>query len=146
PEQFFDSLAQATGYYDETISVSRSEGPGANTPRAMFLAKFANQDKRTEHQTSILQALALMNGKFVNDATSLERSKTLAAVIDSPFRSPEGRIEPLYLATLSRKPRADEAARLLRYVGGGGPKGSPDAALADVFWALLNSAEFMLNH
>ena len=85
PEQLFDSLAEATGYRD---------APGMQPPGSRFgydgaarssWRKFANaSDKRTEYQTSILQALALMNGKFVADATSLERSETLAAVLDAP--------------------------------------------------------------
>jgi hypothetical protein len=145
PEQLFDSLAQATGYRDKT-SGEMSPFPGANSPRGLFLARFANQDKRTEFQTSILQALALMNGKFIDDATSIEQSETLAAVVDAPFLDAPQRIETLYLAVLSRKPRADEAARFEKYVSAGGPKHDSKAALGDVFWALLNSAEFMLNH
>ena len=53
--------------------------------------KFASQDKRTETQTSILQALSLMNGKLVADATNVERSETLAAVADAPFLDTPGK-------------------------------------------------------
>jgi hypothetical protein len=146
PEQFFDSLAEAIGFHEESRPTPRPDGQPVNTPRAMFLAKFSNQDNRTEWQTSILQALALMNGKFVDDATSIERSKTLAAVVDAPFLNTEQRIETLYLATVSRKPRPEELARLVKYVTIGAPKESQKDAFADVFWALLNSGEFILNH
>jgi hypothetical protein len=147
PEQLFDSLARATGYPEDT-----NPTPGQpirllqGTPRAQFLAKFASQEKRTETQTSILQALSLMNGKFIADATSLERSGTLAAVLNAPFLNTPRRVETLYLATLSRPPRPEELARMVAYVDGGGPRGDQSAALADVFWALLNSPEFILNH
>ncbi len=144
-EQLFDSLAQATGYREQAQPNPRAVF-GARTVRGEFLLRFASQDKRTEHQTSILQALSLMNGKFVMDAVSLERSETLAAVLDAPFFDTPGRIETLYLATLSRKPRAEESQRLLAYVESGGAKGDSRAALADLFWALLNSPEFLLNH
>ncbi len=143
PEQLFDSLAQATGFPPE----SREQNPfviNNNSPRAEFLRKFAAQERRTEFQTSILQALSLMNGKFVADATSLNRSETLAAVADAPFLDMGQRIETLFLATLSRKPRPAEADRFLQYVNK--DKKNPKAALTDVFWALLNSSEFMLNH
>jgi hypothetical protein len=119
---------------------------GAGNPRAEFLNRFASQEKKTETQTSILQALALMNGKFVADATSLERSQTLASVADIPFMNTTEKIETLFLATLSRLPRAEEAARLTAYVQSGGPRNDSKAALADVFWVLLNSSEFILNH
>jgi hypothetical protein len=146
PEQLFDSLVTATGYRDPTRANPRGF-VGPNTPRGEFLAKFASQDKRTETHTSILQALALMNGKFIADATSISNSETLAAVLDSPFfDTPEKQIEALYLASLSRKPRPAELAPLVNYVTGGGPKKDPRSALADVFWALLNSSEFILNH
>jgi hypothetical protein len=146
PEQLFDSLAQATGYRDPQAVPGRQIGFNPNSPRSEFLAKFATTDSVTERHTSILQALALMNGKFVGDATSLEKSKTLTAVAEAPFFDTPGRIEALYLATLSRTPRQEEMDRLTAYVNGGGPQHDPRAALADVFWALLNSSEFFLNH
>ena len=87
-----------------------------------------------------------MNGQFITDATSLERSKVLSIVATAAHRSTAGRIEDLYLNTLGRKPRPDKTIRLVRYVEQGGATGDPKRALADVFWALLNSSEFMLNH
>ena len=47
---------------------------------------------------------------------------------------------------LSRLPRPTEAAAFRRYVENGGARKQPRGALADVFWALLNSSEFLLNH
>jgi hypothetical protein len=38
--------------------------------------------------------------------------------------------------------RAGEAERMMKYVKDGDSR----KALADVFWALLNSGEFILNH
>jgi len=145
-EQLFDSLATATGYFENIPLRSRFVVQN-NSPRAKIRELFANENATpSESQTSILQALALMNGKFVADATSIENSATLAAVIDSPFFDTSGRVETLYLASLSREPRADELARLVEYVDSGGAKGSAKTALGDVFWALLNSSEFLRNH
>lgn len=147
PEQLFDSLARATGYRETDIANRRLNARrGINSPRTEFLARFSVQDKRTEVQTSILQALMLMNGRFIADATSLDRSETLAAVIDAPFLSESSqRIESLYLSTLSRKPRTDEVARLRKYVEQGSET-NRKKALTDVYWILLNSTEFILNH
>ncbi len=146
-EQLFDSLATAVGYVDPNADNNRRFfNFDFNTPRAQFLQKFAKQDKATETHTSILQALSLMNGSFVRDATTIEKSETLAAVADSPFMDTPKRIETLYLATLGRKPQPHELSRLIRYVDGGGAKKNPKNALADVFWVLINSGEFMLNH
>jgi hypothetical protein len=145
PEQLFDSLAQATGYREP------ADGPrpffAAQTPRGEFLARFSGQDKRTEFQTSILQALMLMNGKFVADATSVDRSELLVVVLDAPFLDdPARQVEALYLATLSRKPRPEELSRMVQYVKRAGSKKERKLAVADVYWSLLNSSEFILNH
>ena len=57
-----------------------------------------------------------MNGKFVSDATSVQNSVTLAGVIDAPWMKTSDKIETLYLAALSRRPRPQEVERLVKYV------------------------------
>jgi hypothetical protein len=148
-EQIFDSLVQATGYQEPARPAPSPDQPPENVSpaRAVFLARFANQgDKRTEPQTSIPQALALMNGKFVHGVTSLKGKGTLATVVKDTSLNTTQKIETLFLATLSRKPTAKESARLAAFVDGGGSEHDSEKALADVFWALLNSGEFILNH
>ncbi len=76
--------------------------------RSEFLTSSPCPSGPPKSQTSILQALSLMNGKVAADATSLERSETLAAVVDAPFLTTAERVETLYLATLSRKPEPKE--------------------------------------
>ncbi|HKB02336.1 MAG TPA: DUF1553 domain-containing protein, partial [Gemmataceae bacterium] len=142
-EQLYDSLGLATGYHDPT---PRAERPFDFGSRSQFLGKFASTEKLTEKQTSILQALTLMNGRLVNDQTSLDRSEYLAGVIDAPFLDSKGKVEALFLASLSRLPTAAEAEKYGSYVDRGGNSGDQKKAVADVFWALLNSSEFVLNH
>ena len=159
-EQLFDSVAMSTGYRTNT-NPNQFGGFGldTNSVRGQFLRRFATQTgKRSEVQTSILQALSMMNGQLTASATSLTKSETLVGILDSPFMDTKDRIEALYLAALSRKPTAKESQRLIKYVEKGGskakvlnkpPKESDAAyqeAMADVFWALLNSSEFMFNH
>ncbi len=146
-EQLYDSIVEATRYKETGGIDPRQFGGLSAGPRAEFLSRFSNHsDKRTEFQTSILQALALMNGQFVSDATSVQKSVTLAGVIDAPWMKTADKIDALYLAALSRRPRPAESERLVKYVERGGPSGDKDRALADVFWVLLNSSEFILNH
>ena len=60
-EQLYASL-RGVGLAAEEAPIGRFR-PVANTPRAAFLERFAGQEERpAEAQTSILQALALMNG------------------------------------------------------------------------------------
>ncbi len=156
-EQLFDSVAQATGYRPGSRQQPQFFGQGG--PRGEFLNRFGNAtgEKATDVQTSILQALMLMNGEVVTQATSSQNSELLLAVMDNPFMDTSERLETLYLATLSRKPKAKELVRLTKYVEKGGSTEAKvnsseerqkryNQALADVFWALLNSGEFFLNH
>ena len=146
PEQIFDSLAQATGYrqpFDPEQPLNFNNDPA----RQEFLATFTNQSQSALDRTStILQALSLMNGQFVAKATDLTDSRTLTAVIDAPFLDPAKKVDALYLTTLSRLPTEEERGHLLAYLNRGGATDDSQAALADVFWALLNSSEFLLNH
>ena len=104
------------------------------------------QERRTESITSIPQALTLMNNVMIANATHPDKSEVLGAIVASPFMSTQGKVEALFLSALSRKPRSDESARFGAYVDKGGATGNKNKALADVFWALLNSPEFLLNH
>jgi hypothetical protein len=153
--QLFDSLAEAISYREGGPGGPR--GPfGGGGPRAQFLSKFANQGERpTEIQASILQALSMMNSRLVADATNLEgrQAALLEILVNFPGGTTASRVETLYLATLSRKPTAKEAERMIKYIDTGGSAKTDQAtddqkntALADVFWVLLNSVEFSVNH
>ncbi len=144
PEQLFDSLAVATGY--QPPPSARPQNPAPPDPRAEFLARFAGGQPRTETQRSIQQALMLMNGQFIADATRLKNGAVLTSIANDHSLDPAGKVEALYLATLSRKPTPKEAKRFVKYVDEGGPNKDAKLALADVLWTLLNSAEFSLNH
>jgi hypothetical protein len=146
PEQIFDSLAQAVGY-QQPFNPEQPINFNNDPVRQEFLDNFKNEaESPAERASTILQALQLMNGGFVTDATNLTDSLTLAAVIDAPFLDTPGKIEAMFLTTLSRPPSADELAQFQAYVEAGGPKQDSQSALSDVFWALLNSAEFLTNH
>jgi hypothetical protein len=143
PEQLFDSLAVATEFGERN-----AEGAfigGNQSARLQFLAKFVAQEQKTDYETSILQALYLMNNEFIADRINLEKNRTLATLAEQRT-STARKIESLYLVVLSRKPRPAERERFVRYVDTGGPDGDQKKALADVFWVLLNSPEFLLNH
>jgi Protein of unknown function (DUF1549)/Protein of unknown function (DUF1553) len=134
PGQFIDSLAQATG-------------SDLGETRARFQELFADRDEPpTESQTSILQALTLMNGSFVAGATNPETGDLLGATAEAPYLDTAGRVEILYLAALTRRPRPEERARVVRYIDRRAGEADRARALSDAFWALLNGPEFRINH
>ncbi len=151
-EQIFDSLAQATGYLqpfdpEQTLNFNQDQA------RQEFLETFET-DTGIERQSTILQALALMNGSFASDATSVQeilrtrndKNGTLIAIAEAPFFTPDQRIEALFLTTLSRFPSDTEKTRFLAYLQDHEATDVPARPLADLFWTLLNTTEFLSNH
>lgn len=146
PEQLFDSLITATAAH-------RAAGGDSERRRTEWLRQFVvafNNDEAGEtssFQGTIPQALMMMNGELMAKAVSGEPGSFLAHVLDearlqrgvAPVRYA---VENLYLASLSRPPTAQElrwASNLF--------ESNPDTlgVLQDLFWALLNSNEFVLN-
>lgn len=91
-------------------------------------------------EPTLSQSLHMLNG----DATTNRiRQGGLIAKRFGEKRTPEQIIEEMYLRTLVRRPSADEMAKLQAAL-----KEEPDKArgLEDVFWALMNTREFVFNH
>ena len=117
------------------------------TPRAEFIAKYTSQEKRNEMQTSILQALFLMNGKFLNEQIHLKNSQPLTTLTNPEY--PGGnlrRVDTIFVMILGRQPRAHETDRFVRYLDRKAADGKLGEGLSDIVWVLLNSGEFLLNH
>ena len=83
-----------------------------------------------EVETLTDQILLLARGKVIE--RGFDEGKTPAEVLDD-----------LYLRALSRRPSEGEREELLALLG---DKKRPVAELRDVFWAVLNSREFLFNH
>lgn len=155
PEQLFDSVVFATtSPTSETRKQLMSQPYNPNqffnpnqlqSPRAQFLNKFQTQDRRYEPQTSILQALFMMNGKFLAERTKVENNEDLQTLANQKT-SHEQRLKSLYRMVLSREPRQNEYERLVPYLEKGGVTNNLRDAISDVYWALINSTEFSHNH
>ena len=136
PEQVFDSLIEATGLREAQ----------AERFRTRFLTRFPRGDSQLEGRASIPQALALMNGELLAAAVDPDGDNTLGAIAASSFLNSGEKVDALFLAALSRLPREAERQRFCDYVDKGAADGKQKQALSDVFWALLNSSEFLFNH
>jgi hypothetical protein len=142
PEQVFDSLEVALG-----LSIGKADnGPRFSGERQQFVARMneAAPETPADYHAGIPQALMLMNGKLTADATSLDSSRTLRAVVEAPFLTPEEKIETLYLAVLSRRPRDAESSYLQAHLQRQTDAETSSRAYAEIMWGLLNSPEFVL--
>jgi hypothetical protein len=141
-EQLYESLLTATEA-DKTAG-----GEEAAKKKDEWLSQFViafgtdEGDDATTFDGSIPQVLMMFNGDLVKRATGLGKGGFLDRVV-SARGSNEKRITSLYLAALARAPSPKELKVAATRVNAG--QGGAEA-LQDVWWAILNSNEFMLNH
>lgn len=139
-EQLVDSIVQVVGAPPAGGAAGKGKAagkaPGARDPRANLVAFFGGDEgaDATEYQDGIPQVLRLMNGPALN------RSPKVTALVRSS-KSPEQAIEQIFLATLSRRPKAEELTKFTAYV----KKVGSDTAYGDILWAAMNSSEFRVN-
>jgi hypothetical protein len=130
-DQLFASIAQATGYRGEEANEAAREDDDEDADAPVNLLG--------ERALSNQRALALQNSRYVSRA--VRAGSKLARAVHGGRPGAE-HVTWLFLATLSRPPRAEEATAMLTLMREGrGLRG-----LEDVLWALLNSAEFNFNH
>ena len=147
-ETLLDAISDVTDVADNFSAAAPASGASTiwtNRVPSLFLDTFGrpdpNQDPPCERtrDTAVVQALHLMNSSSVQEKLSAKEGR-VAALADSPM-SPRGLIEEIYLLAYCRLPTDQELAvadELFR-----GPVVDRRAAVEDLLWALLNSAEFV---
>ena len=90
---------------------------------------------------SLSQALHLLNGATVN--SKIAQGKVVERMLNDDKLTPEQVIDQLFIRCLTRRPTDQEKKDLLVAVT---QADNPQRGLEDVFWALLNSREFVFNH
>ena len=113
-----------------------------------FLTTFGRATRETvcscevRMDPNLSQALAMINGNTVHQKAAN------SPVINDMFaqkRTPAQMIAELYVRCLGRYPTESEMGSLLAQVAQAGDNNRPQV-MVDIYWALLNSQEFMFNH
>ena len=141
-DQIFDSLFSALGGMGGGPQRARPAGPyGQGGPRVAFASVFGYDpsERREEISGSIPQALLLMNSPLVNRTIGARRTGDDLARLAAEAGDDNAACE-LYLRCLAREPSEKELAVCRDYVLRVGDRGE---AYEDIFWALVNSAEFL---
>jgi hypothetical protein len=143
-EQLYESLLVATAA-DNTLSSADREAM-KDRWLGQFSSAFGTDDnaEATTFNGSIPQALTLMNGEMVRRATGNQLGSMLARVAGNPKLDNPEKIRHLYLAAFSRLPTRQELSISNELLAA--RNGNVGAALQDIWWALLNTNEFILNH
>ncbi len=161
PEQLFESLMTATesrvAKNKEELKAKRKEWLD------QLIVNFGNDEgEEGSYSGTVVQALLLMNGQDINaeimgkDKDGKDtREGTVQYALLAHGNSAEKILDYLYKAALSRPPSAGEVKHILYnpkmrlLPRANTPQNTPEAwrgYYEDVFWALLNSNEFILNH
>jgi len=128
PDQTLDSLSVAVGRVPP-------QGKHREKSTESFATK-GSDDSPTEFSHGIPQFLQQMNSGFANN----KPSSMLHLMTNG--KSQDDAIAIYYLTVLSRKPKPEEVQKVNAYL-----KKVPNAqeGFKDLYWALLNSAEFIFN-
>jgi hypothetical protein len=148
-EVLLDCVSQVTDTQDKFTGLPRGaravQIADGNTS-TYFLTTFGRASRESvcscevKMEPNLSQALHLLNGATVegkiNDGGLVKR-------LLKDGRKPPEVIEDLYLRSFGRKPSEPELAKLTSFFKEGKAE---EQVLNDVFWALLNSKEFIFNH
>ena len=148
-ENMLDCISQVTTTKDKfrglplgARAVQIADGATSN----YFLNTFGRSARATvcadEATTdpSLSQALHLINGGTISGKINQGQ---LIQNWKKDGLTPDAIIDRIYLRCLSRKPTESERTRLMQLIS---ESANPDQGLHDVFWAVLNSREFIFNH
>ena len=151
-EVLLDSISQVTNTTEKykglpkgARAVQIADGNTSN----YFLTTFGRATRATvcscevKMEPNLSQALHLINGDTVHQR--IRQGKIVQDMIAGK-KSHAEIIDALYRRALSRSPTAKEKQKLLAAVAEGPNPNEQRRILEDIFWALLNSKEFIFNH
>ncbi len=150
---FYLRQMRAEELYESLLTATEADqakgGEAAAKKKDQWLSQFViafgtdEGDDATTFNGSIPQILMMFNGDLVKQATSTGKGGFLDRVAKSDLKN-AAKITTLYQAALARVPSAKEVAAANEMLAA--RKGDAIGALQDIWWAVLNSNEFIINH
>ncbi len=146
-EQLYDSLIVASNAHQSGRGGWSAQEEQRQKWMQQFIVAYENDenDESTTFNGTIPQALMMMNSELIEKACSIERGSFLFESMSKPGTEPQ-KIQELYLAALSRRPTRSELSKVSKMLSDNKYRGQPLSAYQDLFWALLNSNEFVFIH
>lgn len=144
-EQLYDSLIVASNAHQSGNGSWSAQEEQRRRWMQQFVVAFDNDenDESTTFNGTIPQALMMMNSELIDKACSVERGSFLFEQMSSPGAETQ-KINDLYMAALTRKPTRAEMTKMQKALARYGA--AKLNGYQDMFWALLNSNEFIFIH
>jgi hypothetical protein len=144
-EELYESLIVATRAAEAKLDYEARERQKAEWMRQFVIAFGTDEgDETTTFNGTIPQVLMMFNGDLIKKATSPEQGGFVHQLANNPQIKPVDKINFLFMAGLGRNPTREELTVTQILVAS--HKGNGVAAMEDVWWAVLNSNEFIMNH
>ena len=145
PEQLYASLQTASQADQQPRDEQQQERARRQWLRQFTITLGTDEgDEATTFNGTITQTLMMFNGELTKQATASEEGSYLARIASDTRRRPAGEdprvVSSRPVSTAHAAGAADGAA-----IAGGHPQGE-QGPLQDLWWALLNSNEFILIH
>jgi hypothetical protein len=149
-EVMLDSITQVTNTKNKFQGLplgARAVQIANGNTSTYFLTAFGRAKRETvcscevSVEPNLSQALHLLNGDTVNG--KIQQGQVVATLLKEG-KTPPDVLTELYIRTLSRQPTQKEMDALSAVLAAE-PDNAPQV-LDDIFWALLNSREFLFNH
>jgi hypothetical protein len=141
PEQLLESLITATKPAEGNADGNNAQRNLRTQWMNVLVRNFGDDEgNEVNYNGTILQALLMMNGRDINQAIN---SSGTAKEAQKRVSNPKAFIDYIFIASLNRPTTQREYSMLMTKLRQG-PGGDP--AVQDLFWALLNCNEFVLNH
>jgi len=149
-ESLYDSMGQAAevslkipGYPPGSKAMSVAVGSPNYFLMTFGRTQFRDQICERDHEPNVAQAMNLVNGETINTLVT-SSGNIIDRLLGRPYLSDENRVEEIYLASLTRRPTAEELAEVMPKLAGDAI--SRKQVLQDLLWAILNAKEFAYIH
>ena len=150
---FYLRQMRAEELYESLLTATEADQAGGGEDAAkkkdqwlsQFIIAFGTDegDDSTTFNGSIPQILMMFNGDLIKQATGVGKGGFLDRVAGGGTKN-AAKITTLYQAALARNPSANELTAANKILVD--RKGDAVGALQDIWWAVLNSNEFIINH
>ena len=142
-EQLFQSLAVATKA-NRKGNLEEQQKKREDWMRQFVVAFGTDEgDETTTFNGSIPQSLMLFNGDLIREAISIDAGSWLHGMVQNKSAVAD-KIQYLYIAGLGRRARPEEVSIAQKLLAA--RSNDVGGMLQDMWWAILNSNEFIFNH
>ena len=110
-----------------------------------FVTRYGDvgEDEFDLDNVTITQRLIMLNGQVVDENSQPNPMLNASSHIQMFCSDDSAAVDAVYLSVLNRLPDADEQKKFVERLSSSEGR---EAAIADLFWVLLNSSEMAWNH